>query len=524
MSMKKTLAGIASYALVGAVAMGIGRTLAYEKDQTATATNVETLGNVKIQQIEQQRVNDTDQQHELEAFVQKQALRPCYYSGTSIPWAAKDEWVTPNDEAWKVVADTDNVIDKFITVKNTGKDSAYVRTILAVEVGKNNVNEKFVHVILNGNNVTDKTTWSYEWVKDNSGKEACVQIGDGYYQLCVLTYEGLLEPGDTTIPSLKQIYMDKTAENEDIAIYGDTYEILAISQAVQSDMDGLTGAAALDEAFGKITATNHPWTEEKNVPVKVDSNEALTQALTTAEDTATIVLEDGTYTTNLKIEGGKDITIIGSANAILKGQIASTSSTAGTLYLNGVTVDVDNTIVDSTGISQTGKSAIAIWGNQNVVCENVTFNMSLADSTAITSWWNTGVGTTIEVRNCTFNCNGQRPIRSTANVTVENCTFNNPYRYAVQMTAKDSTATELENAVVNFNNNTIIDGENGKAFVYGVQLEGADYGCSNLIINGSGNKIVAEENDGSAMYYCECGKVDHNTVVFNTEVKPVHKK
>ena len=52
-----------------------------------------------------------------------------------------------------------------------------------------------------------------------------------------------------------------------------------------------------------------------------------------------------------------------------------------------VTVKVDDTIIDSTGISQTSKSAIAIWGNQTVICNNVTFDMTLANSTAITSWW-----------------------------------------------------------------------------------------------------------------------------------------
>ena len=153
-------------------------------------------------------------------------------------------------------------------------------------------------------------------------------------------------------------------------------------------------------------------------------------------EAVTIKLTDGAHTANVKIKGGQDITIVGSKNAVLSGQLATTSSTAGKLTLQGVTYKVDNNIVDSTGISQTGKSAIAIWGNQTVVCENVTFDMSLANSTAITSWWDTGIGTTIVVKGCDFNCNGQRPIRATGNVTVEGCTFNDPYRYAVQTPLK----------------------------------------------------------------------------------------
>ena len=258
--------------------------------------------------------------------------------------------------------------------------------------------------------------------------------------------------------------------------------------------------------------------------VTVSTPEALEEAVENATDNTAIKLTNGTFDTNFEIAGGKDVTMegAGAANTVLKGQIATTSSTEGTLTLKNMTINVDDSIVDSTGISQTGKSAIAIWGNQTVICENVTFNMTKADSTAITSGWDTGKGTTIIVKNCTFNCNGQRPIRATGNVTVENCTFNDPYRYAVQLTAKASTATELEKAIINFKGNTIVNGANGKPFVYGIQLEGADYGCNNCVITGAGNTIVDGGTD-SAMYYCECGKVDHATITWNTEVAAVHE-
>lgn len=251
------------------------------------------------------------------------------------------------------------------------------------------------------------------------------------------------------------------------------------------------------------------------------TNASITLPKTTAE---------APLTTNISVPGGKNLTINGAtsnpADTVINGQIATTASNEGTLVIRNCTINVDDNIVDSTGISQTGSSAIAIWGDQKVICENVVFNMSKADSTAITSWWDTGVGTNIIARNCTFNCNGQRPIRATCNVTVENCTFNDPYRYAVQLTSKSNTAVGIENAVINFNNNTINNGASGKAFVYGVQLEGEDYGCQNLIINGSGNTINAGEWDTgneSTMYYCECGRVQHNTITWNTEVVPVHK-
>ncbi len=60
MSVKKTLAGIASYALVGAVALGIGGTLAEQKETTQTDVNVQTVGIVDIAQLEYERVVDPE--------------------------------------------------------------------------------------------------------------------------------------------------------------------------------------------------------------------------------------------------------------------------------------------------------------------------------------------------------------------------------------------------------------------------------------------------------------------------------
>ncbi len=280
--------------------------------------------------------------------------------------------------------------------------------------------------------------------------------------------------------------------------------------------DGLVGTAYSQSGTGKLTLNGQAYQYVNNASTLKKAVEENSNII--------ITLADGEYKTSMSVNGGSNITIIGSENAVIDGQIASTSSTAGTVNLKGVTVKVSENIEDSTNISQTSKSAIALWGNQTVVCEGVTFNMSLADSTAITSWWDTNEGTTIIVKNCTFNCAGQRPIRANGNVTVENCTFNDPYRYAVQLTAKASTATLLDKAIINFKNNTInAGGTSSKTVVYGIQLEGDSYGCRDLVINGEGNEINLGGNvTEGAMYYCECGKVAHDTIAWNTEVAPVH--
>lgn len=248
MKLKKVILGATAVALTAAVS--IGATLAYLTD-TDEDVNVMTLGNVYIDQIEQERVDDTDNQTELTDFEQNQPLLPSVYEGTSIPWAPSDEWVVPGDEAWKVVEDNSNVIDKFVTVKNTGKSDAYVRTIFAFEEST-----ELIHFICNGPNVTEGATWTWEWL------EGTFEYEGANYSLAVATYTGILESDETTIPSLKQVYMDKAATNEYCEQFGETYDILVYSQAVQSDgFDSIIAGpnAALDEAFGEISVTANPW-------------------------------------------------------------------------------------------------------------------------------------------------------------------------------------------------------------------------------------------------------------------------
>ena len=66
---------------------------------------------------------------------------------------------------------------------------------------------------------------------------------------------------ETTASSLKQIYLDRSVGNEFSDAIGHSYEILVLSQAVQTQgfaaADGKTAAqVALDTAFGEITVAN----------------------------------------------------------------------------------------------------------------------------------------------------------------------------------------------------------------------------------------------------------------------------
>ena len=239
-----------------------------------------------------------------------------------------------------------------------------------------------------------------------------------------------------------------------------------------------------------------------------------------------LVLQEGEYKWNdqLTIAADESLTIqaaqgVDKENVIIDGFLLL----YGSVKISNVTVK-HSIGSNSNTISQFQYTPIALENQATFTADNAIFSVTKENNTAITAWWSNGEkGTQITVKNSVFNCSGQRPIRSDANVTVENCIFNDPYRYCIQTTAKTSTVTGEGPAVINFRNNTIHAGTTTDKPVYGIQLEGEDYGCSNLTINGSGNTIdLGDTGKTAAMYYCECAKVDHHTVNWNVECPVVH--
>lgn len=206
-------------------------------------------------------------------------------------------------------------------------------------------------------------------------------------------------------------------------------------------------------------------------------------------------------------------------NIIFNGQFKVT----GKLSVKSI---VMQTSYNTGDISQFSLSGVAVMNEGEFHADDVSFRMTeTGEYTAITAWWSSGKGTTIEIKNSVFDCLGNRPIRSDGNVFVENCIFNNQYRYSIQLTSKANTMTS-ERAIVEFKDNAINAGSTvaGKP-VYGIQLEGTTYGCSNLTIVGSGNTIdFGDTGKVGFMYFCDCGpKIDHSTIIWNTEQAPIHK-
>ena len=269
--MKKIIAWLLVLTLTAAVS--IGATLAYLMD-TDEDVNVMTLGKVKIEQLEYERIDveSEDDRAEVQEFQDNKPLYPAvtekgfdYTPGDSfVDWEqiGKDGY---SSEIWDP-SKINNELDKMVFIKNKGDYDAFVRSVFAFEAvpGWDFATFKSkVHLNLNTNE--DVVTW--EWI------ETPVSIGEGTYFVAVATYKDALKPGAISEISLSQIALDKTATNEDMEALGDTYNVLVKSQGIQAD--GFTDAATgLNEGFGKITSANVPFTTDQ--PVKgIDLRSAL---------------------------------------------------------------------------------------------------------------------------------------------------------------------------------------------------------------------------------------------------------
>ena len=277
MKLKNTLLSGLSLVLVAALA--IGGTVAYLQGEDSDV-NVMTLGNVSIEQHEYERKVDADgnyttatidgvNSYELKDFTQGKDLLPIVgdpstgaagWDNTVVRMTQVDSYGSMQVFAGK------NAQDKFVTVENTGKTDAYIRTIVAIEIGSTD-----------GSLIG--TSYHSNWSKNAVGK---VEIDENTYYVYEYIYKGasdgsrhvggVLPAGETSYPNLSQVYLKSVATNEDMAaIDGNdngTLDILVISQAVQAE--GFADAeSALDAGFGDITTTNHPWVTDApafNVP------------------------------------------------------------------------------------------------------------------------------------------------------------------------------------------------------------------------------------------------------------------
>ena len=266
--MKKVIAWLLVLVLTAAVS--IGATLAYLTD-TDEDVNVMTLGKVKIDQLEYERI-DTETENEeakVQEFRDNKPLLPTVVED-KFDWTTGDSyvnWDQIGSEGSDLIWDPEkinNEVDKMVFVKNKGDYDAYIRSVIAFEAGNYTTLEQFLSKVHLNINTED---YDWEWV------EAPQTIGEGKYFVATATYKGILAPGKLTPPSLLQIALDPSATNEDVEAFGDTYQVLVKSQGIQADGFD-TAVLALNDGFYAISASNIPW--ETDSPVKgIDMRTAL---------------------------------------------------------------------------------------------------------------------------------------------------------------------------------------------------------------------------------------------------------
>lgn len=220
--------------IICTMAIFVGGTLAYFTD-SVTATAEIKSAMIDIEQIEMERQVNNDKVV-LTEFTQKQALYPAIYSDLNTEvfnWKfdEKDE-KTFTLNFW---SDVENALDKIVFVKNNSTTTAAFRTIFAFEAYPNFDKTK---LLLNRNES------DYIWTDIGLGQ--IKDTGD-YYYFMMATYaeeltDGTIEYKSLDIdkvapPSLLQVALSSAATNEDIEKFGETYEILVVTQATQAKYD-----------------------------------------------------------------------------------------------------------------------------------------------------------------------------------------------------------------------------------------------------------------------------------------------
>ncbi len=391
---KKVLLMCTVYVLVAALAItGTVAWLTWEESDV----NVMTVGNVEIDQLEYERVVDEKgnpvlgvegedftenygitQSYKLKAFTPGKAAYPAVYTNGSIAW---DEF----QQLWNQVGapgsndlfddSMKNVIDKFVFVENTGKSDAYYRTIIAIECPEGLDGDKLIHVSFNANSRFDYND-EEPGIQTSADANAFYTTIEGVrYLVYVANYTEILEPGEVSRPSLLQVYLDPATTNEDCALFGETWDILVKSQAVQAagfenarsanmrTVEVRTASEiALDSAFYDVTTEEHPWIEEGSIdwPILVDSVQELKDAMLVRG--ANIVLNDdiivdadtplqwGVY---MFVANGREVTIDLNGKTITVEEDASLKTKGLFTTANGGTLNIvgDGTVEVKNGIS-----------------------------------------------------------------------------------------------------------------------------------------------------------------------------
>lgn len=499
--MKMSRKWILVAALVLSVAMASSGTIAYLQDSDSDV-NVMTMGSVHIKQHEYERVVNADgsyatidvdgtTSYELKDFTQGKPIVPIVGDpnepGNSPAYAGWDETTVRMSQVdsygYMQVFAGKNAQDKFVTVENTGKSPAYVRTLVAIEVG-------------NGDAKLIGSSYHGTWTKNEIGT---IKIDGNNYKLFEYLYaggelsdgtwrheKGILPAGDTTYPNLSQVYLKSKTTNEDLeAIDGNRngmLDILVLSQAVQAD--GFENAKiALDTAFGEVNEANVQEWFGSSLPILTVSTAAELQAeLDKATDGTTIFLSN-------------DIT--GDVTVTQKPDVKITIDGMGNTFEGSILVDGKSKRYETAGVT----------------IKNIKFDASAISADAFI---NLGNGTTntrytnhVTVSGCTFNYTGEGDkvaIKSYTggdwNLTVDGCTVNATMHSAVQVTNVEKGLTITDCKVnskngINLNNTPSLEMSGCEFYTKGY--------CVRVGVNGSTLNGTFNISDSTLKSACDDG-------------------
>ena len=395
---KKFLLSILCIVLVAV--LSVAGTLAFLQDQDEDV-NVMTMGNVKIDQLEFERVVNDNGEYEMitsekygegykiKDFTQDKPLYPAV--GKVSGWGQSvyfDQLGAGASGGQAVLDGIQNVQDKIVLVKNTGRSDAYVRTWIAFEMGDITTAEEWNNLIM----TSTGDFWTLNW------KGAAEIDGNNYY-IAEFIYKGsetrhqngVLPAGEYTYNSLAQVYMKSNATNEDVEKLdgnnNDRYDILVFSQAVQTK--GFENAeTALNEAFG----TEHPWVEETfTVTNWTEMTEAVSKRAIINLG-ANLPDEDKIVETS-----GKSLTINGNGNSIVAGTIQpdNTKGHYG-FIINGGIATINDLEIETIG------GGIGASNGAKIVFNGNSLYVNSANTSGRYNFYAVGEGTEVTINSGTF--------------------------------------------------------------------------------------------------------------------------
>lgn len=384
--MKKRTKKVMSMLLVAALTAGISisGTMAYLTSEDSDV-NVMTLGNVKIEQHEYQRVEengeyktgkvDDQDSYVLEEFEQGKPLLPTTdpTNHGAGPWDGTTVRMSQVDSHGGMdVFVNKNAVDKFVTVENTGRTDAYIRTIVAIEVGTADpelIGTSY-HMAWNSNeigtiNIDGVNYYVTEYIY------AGAELSDGSWR----HQGGVLPAGDTSYPNLSQVYLQSKATNEDCeAIDGNgngTLDIFVLSQAVQAE--GFDNAkTALDTAFGETSEKAAEWFGGSYIPDYSIPEANVENGAVTLEDGEEAVLS-GNHSETITVNGNgtlylRDLTAAsidvqsGEVKLVVEGDV-SVKNDDGNSAITGEHLNISGTPgANLTAIAGDGAGAFGIGG------------------------------------------------------------------------------------------------------------------------------------------------------------------